>query len=175
MIRSYDIGLSTTGWADLSDLGQVLEFGSLLLPGIPHQPVVEGYTRRIRLQADARSGQDLQRFRAVVAESPAFHGPGRAAVCLALAWGALVTRCHLAGVPLFAVPARVWQHALMGMHSGKVDQDVLADRIADHVRVTGAPRAREQLGTLTAGQRPHALDAAGIGTFWATIGEGRIR
>ena len=165
MILAIDTGLRTLGWSLLSSRGRIHALGALVLDGVEGETVHDGYVRRLEMQIDliaSRPAVDL-----VVAEGLSFARSAKQVASVSLCWGSLVALCRSSRLPLVAVPPKEWQRALINS-KGKVDQRELARRIDRHVRQTALPAAVRQLDELNAASRPHALDAAGIGTYYTT-------
>ena len=169
MILAIDTGTATLGWSLVSRGGVVHDLGALLQPLRKGEPVHAGYERRCERQVDELVAR-LAGVSLLVGESLSFARSAKATASVSLCWGMLVATSRLKGIPRWRVPPKRWQHALLGTPcSEAVDYPVLAQRLRAHVTRTGTPQARSAVAALSAKASSHALDAAGIGIYTATI------
>jgi hypothetical protein len=173
VILAVDTGTATLGWALVSRRGMVHDLGALLLKRDQARSVHDDYLRRVEKQADVL-GALLPGVTMLVGEALSFARSAKATASVSLCWGMLVALSRTRGVRLWSVPPKRWQHALLHTPARQpVDYDVLARRITEHVARTAAPKARSAVAALKASERTHALDAAGIGIYTATIADTR--
>lgn len=163
MILAIDPGLTTFGWAQISDDGQVLELGVL-------EQQVEGarkdHARRVARQAAFVIAR-ARGARFVIAEAMSFPRGVAGVASICLSWGALVGACSAIGVPLKATRPQEWQRAAAGpsQAKGPIDYDALLLRLQRHVDKYGTAVARADLVRVLPSKRTHALDAVGVGLF----------
>lgn len=169
MILAIDTGTATLGWALVSRRGMVHDLGALLLPRDQSKLVHDDYVRRVELQVDTLTAL-LPGVTLLVGEALSFARSAKATASVSLCWGMLIALTRPRGVPRWSVPPKRWQHALLNTpRSRAVDYPVLAQRLRAHVTRTGTPQARSAVAALSAKASSHALDAAGIGIYTATI------
>lgn len=173
MILAVDTGLATLGWALVSRRGVVHDLGALCQPAKAGESVQAGYERRCERQVAALLPL-LPGVELLAVESLSFARSSKAVASVSLCWGMLLTVAKLYEIRLWRCTPKQWQHALLNTaRSRAVDYEELARRIAAHVARTGAPEARSAVAALKASERTHALDAAGIGIYTATIADTR--
>lgn len=171
MILAVDTGARTLGWALGSRRGMLHDLGALVLPFESGKSVHDEFERRIELQVDELLPL-LPGVTLIVGESLSFARSSKAVASVSLCWGMLVAIARSRGIPRWRCTPKRWQHALLNTPTREpVDYDELSRRIVRHINRTGAPRARQAVGRLKASQRPHAIDAAGILIYTATIAD----
>lgn len=169
MILAIDTGTATLGWSLVSPRGVVHDLGALLQPLLKGESAHAGYERRCDRQVDELI-KLLPGVKLVVAEALSFARSAKAVASVSLCWGMLVAATKLRGIPRWRVPPKRWQHALLNTPcSEAVDYSALAQRLREHITRTGTPQARSAVAALSAAASSHALDAAGIGIYTATI------
>lgn len=169
MILAIDTGTATLGWSRVSRRGVVDNLGALLQPLHKGERAHDGYERRCARQVDELEPL-LDGVTLLVGEALSFARSAKAVASVSVCWGMLVTMARLKRIPLWRVPPKRWQHALLGTPAREaVDYPVLTHRLREHITRTGTPRARSAVAALSATAAPHALDAAGIGIYTATI------
>lgn len=173
MILAVDTGLATLGWAHVSRRGVVLDLGALCQPALPGEGVQAGYERRCERQVDELL-RLLPAVQLIAVEALSFARSAKAVASVSLCWGMLITVAKLYEIRLWRVSPKRWQHSLLNTPARQpVDYSELARRITEHVARSGAPKARSAVAALKASERTHALDAAGIGIYTATIADTR--
>jgi hypothetical protein len=174
VILAIDTGTATLGWSLVSPRGVVHDLGALLQPLLKGEHAHYGYERRCDRQVDELV-KLLPGVTLLVAESLSFARSAKAVASVSLCWGMLVAATKLRGIPRWRVPPKKWQHALLNTPSRvAVDYPVLAQRLRQHITRTGTPRARSAVAALSAAASTHALDAAGIGIYTATIAHAEV-
>lgn len=169
MILAIDTGTATLGWSLVSRRGMVHDLGALLLPATKGKLVHDEFERRCERQVDELL-KLLPGVTLLVGEALSFARSSKATASVSLCWGMLVAMTRLSGIPRWRVSPKRWQHALLDTPSRvAVDYPVLARRLREHITRTGTPRARSAVAALSAAASTHALDAAGIGIYTATI------
>lgn len=183
VILAIDTGSATLGWAHVTRPGRIVNLGSLIQPQEENEKTQEkaerravGITNRLLF---AMAGVD-----GVAAEALSYPRNASAAAALALCWGVIVATTTVQGLPRFPVPPKAWQRALLGIRRGdtslakqfagdKVKKREVARRMRLHIAETGDQRAKDALAGLKGEAAGHALDAAAIGVFVATIARWR--
>jgi hypothetical protein len=169
VILAIDTGTATLGWALVSRRGMVHDLGALLLPRDADKLVHDDYVRRVEQQVDILQAL-LPGVTLLVAEALSFPRSGKGVASVSLCWGMIVGLTRPRGVPRWSCTPKQWQHALLNTpRRVAVDYDVLAKRLRAHIAKTGTPKARSAVAALSVTAAPHALDAAGIGIYTATI------
>ena len=170
MILAIDPGLATCGWAVVvPGSGEVLEIGTIITP--PITGLDEWTDRMRRLDSQAEVLEAVARRHGcstIAAEEASLGGPPRSrlgmAIALCSSWGHIVGLSRALRASLFAVPPKVWQHAIQPGRR-KVDYDALFRSMAEHVALHAIPSG--QLRAIKACDRNHALDACGVGMLAA--------
>lgn len=169
MILAIDTGTATLGWALVSHRGVVHDLGALLLPATRGKTVHDEFERRCARQV-IELDHLLPGVTLLAAEALSFPRSSKAVASVSLCWGMLIAMTHLRQVPRFRVPPKRWQHALLNTPMRvPIDYTELKRRLLSHILKTAAPAAKSAAGSLSAAATNHALDAAGIGIYTATI------
>lgn len=168
MILALDPGLATLGYALVRPgSARVVELGTLTSKADDAVDSSTDRARRSRRQF-ATLWEIAMRHdvKAIAAEAMSFGGhPAsrfKQAVSLCLSWGCIVGLAHAFSVPLYEVPPKRWQRAILPGVQGKLDYDELFEALSQFVS--------GQTSTLSAiprSLRNHALDAVGVGLYAA--------
>lgn len=169
-ILAIDPGLATCGWAVVSPTtGTIYELGTIITP--PLEGCDEWTDRMRRLNRQADELEAIARRHGctrIAAEEASLGGPPKArlgmAIALCSSWGAIVGLARSLRVSLFAVPPKVWQHAIQP-GAKKINYKTLFAALALHI-AAGSDCAA-QLRAIKAADQNHALDACGIGILAA--------
>jgi Holliday junction resolvasome RuvABC endonuclease subunit len=176
MILAVDPGLATCGWAIVRPrTGKVVTLGVLVSSPKQH---LDEWTDRSRRTAQQASflGDIAKRHEctAIAAEAISCGGPPSArfsmGTSLCLSWGVLAGIAHCMAIPLFEVPPKSWQHAIVPEVAGRIDYDAVFAKLSGFVE----QQASVALWSIKKGLRNHALDAVGVGLFAAFSSAMRI-
>lgn len=167
MILGIDNGLGTFGWAKV-DRSTALVHQLGVLIQTPDHSVASTVDRSRRTLCQVELVDSLcTDVTAIVGEAGSFnprmfdHN-----VCLAMSIAALVAYAFCAGLPLYELPPKRWQHAITGTGQGtKVDYDDVYRRLEQHVAKRG--ESMLMLEDIPVRHRNHALDASGIASCHA--------
>lgn len=170
MILAIDTGTRTLGWSKVSLKGVVQSLGAVILPMRWDSSVHHEFERRCAEQCDFIL-HALEGVTVLAAESLSFPRSSKAVASVSLCWGMIIGVTVINRIKRFSVPPKTWQHKLSGVPMGtKIEYPWLSRKISDHIGSTGTEQAKKMVTDLNLTKRPHAIDAAGIGIYTATIG-----
>lgn len=169
MILAIDGGNRTLGWAVVEPrTGRVLELGDLFQE--PIAGLDDTTCRATRARNQARLFVAITKrhaITAIAAEACSLGGAPKARLAMAiginLCWGELVMLAEVLEVPLYEVPPKIWQRAIVPESAKSIDYGEVERRLTDFI--TGA--AFNQLFAIPKARRNHALDAVGVGVYAA--------
>lgn len=165
LILAVDPGYAKCGWAIVdATTGRVRDLGLILTAKDPKVSIPTDRARRLvavskRLAALATE-HDVT---AIAAEEPLGFGASAAVAANQLPWGALVMLAVSRGYSLHGVGAKVWQRAVLGVETKKVDYAQVEAALSGYVDA----QASESLRDVPEHLRNHALDAVGVGLLVA--------
>lgn len=169
MLLSVDGGNRTLGWAVVEDrTGRVLELGDLFQEPIAGLDDTTDRATRARNQARLFVAISRRhRITGIAAEAVSLGGAPKARLAMAiginLCWGELVMLAEVLDVPLYEVPPKIWQRAIVPDSARSIEYDEVERRLTDYI--SGPPV--DQLLAIPKARRNHALDAVGVGVYTA--------
>jgi Holliday junction resolvasome RuvABC endonuclease subunit len=164
-ILAVDPGYAKCGWAIVEPVtGRVRALGVILTAKDPKVTLATDRTRRMGAVAAKLAELAAEHSVTVIAaEEPLGFGAAAAVAANQLPWGALVMLATMLDVSLYAVTAKTWQRAVLGIEVKNVDYAQVEKLLADYV----AGQAAEQLAAIAPSHRNHALDGGGVGVVVA--------
>jgi Holliday junction resolvasome RuvABC endonuclease subunit len=165
VILGVDPGYAKCGWAVVDrPHGRVLALGLIVTT---QDKSVDKSTDRARRVADVCTW--LHTFAVeygcttIAAEQALGHGAADAVAANQLPWGGVIAVALALGAELVEVKAKVWQHAVLGIETGKVDYEKVEADLGSYVDA----QAADVLKRIKKADRNHALDAVGVGLLAA--------
>lgn len=166
MILGIDCGTGSFGWAKVDTKIRVASLGVLMQE--PDKSLSSTVDRSRRTLSQAELVDSLCTDVTAIVHEEASYNPRiflhnvNLSMCISM----VVTYAWCAGIPVYQIPPKRWQHAIAGTKPpAKVDYDDVYRRVESHVALT--PEAAMMLRDIKPAHRNHALDAAGIALCFA--------
>ncbi len=174
MILAIDTGVRTFGWALVDpDDEMVHALGAQCTEPLFNERVHESYVRRMLHQVSVHRSH-LDMVSVIVGEELSFPRSAKAIASVSMCWGALCALAAVEGIPIEAVAPKHWQQAFQ-VSKSKVDYAQVTRAVRLHLEMNSSAGAKAQLHALKAGERPHAVDACGVGIYRAKLAAARKR
>lgn len=167
VILGIDCGIGSFGWAKVEERTALVEsLGVLMQEPDKSPPVALDRSRRLLCQAELVDSLCTD-VTAVVHEEASYNPRIFAQnVDLASCIGMVVTYAWAAGIPVYQMPPKRWQHAIAGTKQpAKVDYNDVSCRVERRIECCG--QALLALCDIKPHHRNHAIDAAGIALCFA--------